>query len=124
MKTLRVIAYIGAAILILFGVLFILAAFGTQFSSGWLVAGLIMTGIGFALIIVASTLLKPKVVSNESQQVVVNIDLPGQVTLDKMKCKSCGGELSSKNITLVAGAPTVSCPYCNSVYQLTEEPKW
>lgn len=124
MKALRIIAYIAAAILILFGVLFLLAAFGPQFSSGWLTTGLIMLGIGFALIIIAATLMKPKVIVNEQQNVTLNIDLPGQVSLDKMKCKSCGGELSSKNITLVAGAPTVTCPYCNSVYQLTEEPKW
>ena len=27
-------------------------------------------------------------------------------------------------ITLVAGAPTVTCPYCGVTYQITEEPKW
>jgi uncharacterized Zn-finger protein len=28
------------------------------------------------------------------------------------------------NIKMVAGAPVVTCPYCNTTYQLTEEPKW
>jgi len=125
MKALRVIAYVGAAILILFAVLFILAAFGPQFSGGWLITGLIMLGIGFALIIVASTLLKQKVAAAEAQQqVVLNIDLPGNVNLHTLKCKSCGGELSAEHITMVAGSPVVHCPYCNSVYQLTEDPKW
>jgi len=41
-----------------------------------------------------------------------------------MKCKSCGGSLTMDNIKLVAGAPVVNCPYCNTTYQLTEEPKW
>ena len=41
-----------------------------------------------------------------------------------MKCQSCGGTLTSDNIKLVNGAPMVNCPYCNTVYQLTEEPKW
>ncbi len=125
MKALRIIAYIGAAILILFAVLFILAAFGPQFSSGWLITGLILLGIGFALIIVASTLLKQKVAAAEAQQqVILNIDLPGNVNLQTLKCKSCGGELSAKHISMVAGSPVVNCPYCNSVYQLTEDPKW
>jgi len=25
---------------------------------------------------------------------------------------------------MVAGAPVVTCPYCGTTYQLTEEPKW
>jgi hypothetical protein len=41
-----------------------------------------------------------------------------------MNCKHCGGALSTDNIKMVAGAPVVSCPYCNSTYQLSEEPKW
>ena len=44
--------------------------------------------------------------------------------IEEMKCKSCGGTLTAENIKLVNGAPMVTCPYCNSVYQLTEEPKW
>jgi hypothetical protein len=54
----------------------------------------------------------------------LNIDLPGKVKLDSLKCQSCGGVLSSDNIKMVAGAPVVTCPYCHTTYQLTEEPKW
>ena len=46
----RIIAYIAAAIVLLFGVLFIWAAFGAEFNSGWLITGLISVGIGFGLI--------------------------------------------------------------------------
>jgi len=27
-------------------------------------------------------------------------------------------------VEVVAGAPVVTCPYCHTTYQLTEEPKW
>jgi len=54
----------------------------------------------------------------------LKIDLPGDTQLEEMKCRSCGGTLTSDNIKLVSGAPMVNCPYCNSAYQLTEEPKW
>lgn len=117
----KVIAYIAAGILILFGVLFLWAAFGTAFNTGWFLTGLVSVGIGFGLIWVAG---RRKAAPDGGQNVTVNIDLPGNVELDTMKCKSCGGTLTSENVKLIAGAPVVTCPYCGSVYQLTEEPKW
>lgn len=124
MKGLRIVAYVLAGILLVFGVLFLLAAFGQQFQSGWLITGLILIGLSLALIIISATLLKPKVIVNETKEVVVNVDLPGNVRADVMKCRQCGGTLAAKDVTLVNGAPVVTCPYCNSIYQLTEEPKW
>ena len=58
------------------------------------------------------------------QQVTMQMDLPGETKVEQMKCKSCGGVITSKDIQIMAGAPVVSCPYCNTTYQLTEEPKW
>jgi hypothetical protein len=54
----------------------------------------------------------------------VKIDLPGQTKIEEVKCRSCGGTLTADNIKIVNGAPTPPCPYCHTVYQLTEEPKW
>ena len=118
----RIIAYIIAAILILFGVLFILGAFSPQGQSGWILIGLISAGIGFVLIWFASRLRAAS--QQAGEQVTLNIDLPANVNLDTLKCKSCGGALTTDNIKMVAGAPVVTCPYCHTTYQLTEEPKW
>jgi hypothetical protein len=121
MNAIKIIAYIAAAILIFFGVLFIWSAFTpTNQQPGNIIVGLISAGIGFGLIFWASR----KTSSPEDQNVTLKIDLPGNVSMDTMKCKSCGGVLSPENITLVAGAPVVTCPYCKTTYQLTEEPKW
>lgn len=117
----RIIAYIAAAIVILFGVLFVWAAFGTEFNSGWLITGLISVAIGFGLIWFAGRLKKEVPVD---QNVTVNIDLPANVDLDKFKCENCGGELSTDNVEMVAGAPVLTCPYCGTTYQLKEDPKW
>ena len=117
----KIIAYIAAAVLILFAVLFILSAFdpvGGQMSS-FLVGGA-MALIAFGLIWFASR--KPKV--ETPANVTYKVDLGGDVKLETMKCKSCGGTLTSENVKLVAGAPVVTCPFCGSIYQLTEEPKW
>jgi hypothetical protein len=59
-----------------------------------------------------------------AQNVTVKVDLPGETKIEQMKCRSCGGTLTADNIKLVNGAPMVSCPFCSTVYQLTEEPKW
>ena len=121
MNAIKIIAYIAAAILIFFGVLFIWSAFTpTNQQPGNIIVGLISAGIGFGLIFWASR----KTPSPADQNVTLKIDLPGNVSMDTMKCKSCGGVLSTENITLVAGAPVVTCPFCKTTYQLTEEPKW
>ena len=118
----KIIAYIAAAILVLFGVLFILAAFGESFNTGWFITGIVIVGVGFGLIWLAS---RGKAAAQQAgQNVTLKIDLPGDVKLESLKCKTCGGTLTSENIQMVNGAPQVTCPYCGSVYQLTEEPKW
>jgi transcription elongation factor Elf1 len=60
----------------------------------------------------------------EDIEIVQRIDLSGDVDLEKFTCQNCGGALTSDNIKMVAGAPVVSCPYCGTSYQLSEEPKW
>jgi hypothetical protein len=122
MNAVKIIAYIAAAILIFFGVLFIWGAFSPQGSTGWIPIGLISVGIGFVLIWFASR-RKPAAEQVDSS-VTLNIDLPGNVDLDAFKCESCGGALTTDNIKMVAGAPVVSCPFCGTTYQLTEDPKW
>ena len=115
----KIIAYIVAAITIFFGILFIWGAFSPSGSTGWIFVGLISVGIGLALIFWAAR--RPAPSSNE---VTYKIDLPANVDMDTIKFKACGGALAPKDIAMVAGAPVVTCPYCGTTYQLTEEPKW
>jgi uncharacterized Zn-finger protein len=118
----KIIAYIAAAILIFFGVLFIWAAFAPDAEGGWLLIGIISVLIGFGLIWFAS---RPKPLAPGQQNVNIQVDLPANVNIEKLKCQSCGGALDpQKDIKLVAGAPMVTCPYCGTTYQLTEDPKW
>lgn len=116
----KIIAYIAAAILIFFGVLFIWGAFGEGGQGGWIIIGLISVAIGLVLIFWASR----KPAQPAQTNVTLNVDLPGNVNMDTLSCQNCGGALAPKDITMVAGAPVVTCPYCGTTYQLTEEPKW
>ena len=122
MSAVKIIAYIAAAILIFFGVLFIWGAFSPNGADSWIIIGLISVAIGFGLIWFAARRLAST--AEGANNVTLKIDLPANVSLDTFKCKSCGGDLSLDNIKMVAGAPVVNCPYCKSIYQLTEEPKW
>ena len=120
----KIIGYISAGIFIVFGTLFILATFSESRNAefGLLFTGLILVGIGFVIIWFTSR--KKPSAEADGEGVTLKLDLSGDVNLDQMTCQSCGGAITMENIKMVAGAPVVSCPFCNSTYQLTEEPKW
>ncbi|PKN84707.1 MAG: hypothetical protein CVU46_13335 [Chloroflexi bacterium HGW-Chloroflexi-8] len=118
----KIISYIASAILIGFGVLFILSAFSPQGQIGNLLVGIVLVIIAFVIIYFVTK--KAKEAEKNITNVSLNIDLPGNVALESLKCQSCGGALTSDAITMVNGAPMVTCPFCNSTYQITEEPKW
>lgn len=115
----KIIGYIFAAITIFFGVIFIYSAFGTNEQPGNLLIGAISTIIGFGVIWFVGRKSK-----TDKQEVTYQIDLSGDVNLDTLNCQSCGGQLNPEHISMVAGAPVVECPFCETSYQLTEEPKW
>jgi len=118
----KIIGYISAAIFIIFGTLFILSAFSLD-NIGYIFVGLVLVLIGFGLIWFAGRITSASA-GNQEGAVTLNIDLPGDINLDTMKCQSCGGVLTANDINMVAGAPVVTCPFCETNYQITEEPKW
>ncbi len=120
MSALKIISYVSALIFIIFGVLYVLSAFNPDGATINIPIGLFLVGIGFALIWFGSRQKAGGDVTN----VTLQVDMPANVNMDTLKCQSCGGVLAPKDITMVAGAPVVTCPYCGTTYQLTEEPKW
>jgi len=119
MKIGSTIAYIAATVLIFFGVLFVWGAFSEEGQTGWIIIGVISIAAGLGLIWFAR-----RKALKQTVEVVQKIDLSGDINLETLTCRSCGGTLSSQNVKMLAGAPVVDCPYCGSSYQLTEEPKW
>lgn len=117
----KIVGVILSVIAYIFGVLFIWAAFGDPFSSSNLMIGIIMLGVGSVIMIIVTRKSKAE---KTAKNVTYNIDLGGKTQATKMVCQKCGGPLGKDDITLVAGVPTVTCPYCGVTYQITEEPKW
>ena len=124
--------YVGAVILLLLaaagicvgGFILLGASGGAQGVTGIGTTGVCIGAIaligGIALIVLAVR----KTRQDTAQNVTYKVDLPANTKIEEMKCRSCGGTLTAENIKIVNGAPMVNCPYCHTVYQLTEEPKW
>ena len=132
----RILMYVGAAILfllglcgIIYGAFNIIGSTSAQGNPGWFsfgigfsLFGMLLISAGIGLIWLGSR--KVGQTDNNSQQVVMKIDLPGETKISQMKCQSCGGAITASDIKIMAGAPVVTCPYCQATYQLSEEPKW
>lgn len=126
--------YIGAGILLLigvclfgYGVLSIVGSTSAQGSSSWFSFGVgfaffgaVFLAGGIGLIVFAN---RQKGVGG-GDNITYKIDLPSSTKVEQMKCRNCGGNLTADNVKMIAGAPTVECPFCGTTYQLTEEPKW
>lgn len=117
----RIVGIILSVICYIFGVLFIWGAFGDPFDASQLVIGFIMIVIGSVIMIIVTRKSKTE---KAQKNVTYNIDLGGKTSTAKLVCEKCGAPLGKDDITLVAGVPTVSCPYCGVTYQIVEEPKW
>ena len=96
-----------SAVLGLLGALFVI---GSQSQVGRIIIGIIL---------IAAGIVRPK-----ETTVLQKIDLTGDISTKEMKCKNCGGVLTSKSLSVKAGAIFVSCEYCGTSYQLEEAPKW
>jgi len=125
-------ATILAFIAVFFGILFLWSAFSAEAisqgkSEGRLIVGGCSTGIGLALIVLAGILFYRGWRDRRAEQpttVIQKIDLTGDLTLERLKCQSCGATLGKDNITVRAGAVVVSCPFCGTSYEIEEAPKW
>ena len=112
----RVVSAVLAVALALVGVFFLA---GHQGQAMRIVVGVVLLAGAVALIVAAR--LRPQVVQ---RQVVQRLELSGDVRLEQLTCRECGGKLSRESVQLRAGAAFVSCPYCQAEYQLEEAPKW
>ncbi len=108
--------YLIAVVLGLFGLLFVVGSAGSFVR---VIVGVVL--MGAAGVMIYLTKMRPK---QQETTIIQKIDLTGDVALEQMKCRSCGGALSQDTLEVKLGAIYVNCPYCGSSYQLEEAPKW
>ena len=52
------------------------------------------------------------------------LEMPGSLRVDSIKCPNCGAGLDPSQMQLKRGTPTVNCSHCGNEFEVTEEPKW
>jgi hypothetical protein len=113
----KLVAYPLAALLATFGLIFVVS--GARGQPYQIAVGVILWAAAGALVWLALQQPKPSVTT-----VVQKIDLSGDVKLQDLTCRTCGGSLGKESVTVKAGAVFVNCQYCGATYQIEEEPKW
>lgn len=112
----KLVAYSLAVLLGLGGVMFVAGAQGQILR---VVGGVVLMGAAAVLVWLARQ--QPK---QTTTTIVQKIDLSGDVNLEQMTCRNCGGTLGKKSVSVAAGAVFINCEYCGVAYQIEEEPKW
>ena len=115
---LKLVAYVLAIVLALAGLLSLFAASQANFVPRMIV-GIVCLGASLALLKLAR--MQPSIHKHLHE---MKVDMSGDVSLEQIQCKQCGGELSSKSVTMAEGAVFVKCEYCGAQYQLEEQAKW
>jgi len=123
----KYVGYVLALVLIFFGVIFIWSAFGpyAKYVYTRLFGGIGTLGIGVVVLALTARWAAKKK-REEAGEVTIHqqIDLTGDVHIERLRCESCGAALDKSSVTVKAGAVHVDCPYCGTSYVVEEEPKW
>lgn len=110
----KLVAYPLAVLLGLLGFVFVVGAQGQVMR---MVVGLVLWVAAGAFVWLARKM-------PQTTNIVQKIDLSGDVHLESLTCRSCGGTLSKNSVAVSAGAVFVNCEFCGATYQIEEEPKW
>jgi hypothetical protein len=113
------VKFIAYPLAVLIGLLGIVFVTGSRGSIRLIIVGVILLLAAGAIVWLAQ--MRP---AQTTTTVVQKIDLSGDVKLQDLTCRSCGGSLSEKSLEVRAGAVFVHCEYCGASYQLEEDPKW
>ena len=115
MKVITLFGAIAVAVLFFFAVVFALAA---SFQASRLVTSGLLFIIGLAVIVgIYYVTRKPKTV-------IQRLEVSGQMKAASIKCPNCSASIDANRIKIVSGVPYVTCPYCGTTFEVTEEPKW
>ena len=121
-----ILIFIGS-VLIVTGLLFLIAA-ATSNPVGRGIVGIVFLGVGIAMIYRVVPKSKPGEgeAGEKKIEVVHKVDLPGKLKFKSYKCRNCSAEMSQKDAKFneETGSIVFKCPYCESVFEVQEEPKW
>jgi len=108
-------------ILLLMGFIFLMGSAGLLFN---IILGVVMIATACIFFLIVYRLEHAKVAQPKLVSQTVKVELSGEKKIMNLKCRDCGAELSEREVGMISGGIIVKCSYCNSVYELEEQPKW
>jgi predicted RNA-binding Zn-ribbon protein involved in translation (DUF1610 family) len=124
MKISTVIGAISAAVLFFFGFIFVLSAGAEALRNQpeqqilRLVEGVILLIVGFAIAYVTY------VYSRKPTTITHQVEISGPMKAASIRCPNCSASVDTNRITIKQGVPYATCPYCGTIFEVVEEPKW
>ena len=110
-----IVGYASAAVLIVLGLLFAWAG-SVRYASTRVPIGLFMVAAGVVIVYMVQR--------QTPREVVKRVEVSGRMTAQEIQCPKCSASLDLRSLEVVAGVPTVTCPYCGNRFEVSEEPKW
>jgi DNA-directed RNA polymerase subunit RPC12/RpoP len=117
MKIMKVVIILAGLGLLGFGLLFVIGGSYNN-TTGTIINGVLMLLAGGVLLFLGFRKQVHRVVERRE------LDLTGDVGMEHLKCRSCGGTLDASALREIGGTAMVECPFCGSAYQMEEAPKW
>jgi len=114
MRILIVLGVVLAAILMLFGIIFLIAS---VYEPSRIITGSILVLIGLVILFYLY-------VTRPRSPTRYKVELPAGVQTKVVKCPQCSASVPMGNIRIISGITYINCPYCGTNSQLSEEPKW
>ena len=114
MKIVAVMGAIAVAVLFFFAIVFALAASVQETLTRLAVSGLLFV-IGISIVYY---------ITRKPRTIIQRVEVSGQMKAASIKCPNCGASVDVNQIKVVSGVPYATCPYCDTTFEVTEEPKW
>jgi predicted RNA-binding Zn-ribbon protein involved in translation (DUF1610 family) len=109
----KVLAYLASAILVFFGLVFMIS-----FN-----LGIVNFVIGLVLVIIAGLLLFG-VRERKPVEIKQTVTVTGPVKTVEIRCPNCGAIIDPMKSQVIDGKPYVTCDHCGNKFELSEEPTW
>ena len=109
----RILAYLASAVLIFFGVVFMISA---NLGIVYFFEGLVFMAVAF-LLLVLSRERKPL-------EIKQSLTVTGPIVVNEVRCPNCNAVVDPTKAEVFDGKPYVKCSYCGNKFELTEKPTW
>jgi DNA-directed RNA polymerase subunit RPC12/RpoP len=117
MKITTILGAFAVAIIFFFGLIFALAASVEQTATRLTISLILFaTGTGLVYIIYVST--------RQPTKIIQQLEISGRMKAASIRCPNCSASVNANQIKIVSGVPYATCPYCGTVFEVVEEPKW